>query len=170
MRIVTYHRRDNIIHFGRASLFSALTKRPATFGGPLGPVLAEPDTNAGVDGHSPKRWHAIELRTANDEWLPHDMPLFLDSDWNEILYLIWRALGMTSDMERETSFKTPHAADLAGAPSTQLTLADRARALFSARSASGAAPSSKADPAYHFPHSADKAEVGAGTGAYARML
>lgn len=90
-RIVTFHRQDNIIHFGRASLVQRLEQLRRA--GRLAPP---------VDAHAPPselaradacRWHALELTTANDEWLPHDMPLFLDREWPTVLALVRGALA-----------------------------------------------------------------------------
>jgi hypothetical protein len=78
--------RDNIIEYSRASLYSALMRLRArgALGAPAGPASRAPDAPA-----LPRaRWHAVQMRTAHAECLPHDMPLYLDDEWPEVLRLL----------------------------------------------------------------------------------
>jgi len=160
-RIVTFHRADNIIHFNKASLYMALLQR---FG-------FETQGAGGPYGREPVRWHAVELRSNLDDWLPHDMPLYLDAAWPEIKDLEWRALGLvtpsgTSPMREDAPPVREDAASGANAHAAaheatspgrggEPSVTDRAKALFtgSNRGAAGAS------------HPADVAN-----GAYTRML
>jgi len=86
MRIVTFHRRDNIIHYACASLHHALLRAKDLPGDPQNPA-----------------WHAVELRTLDRRWLPHDMPLYLDGDWPSIQRLIWEAIGAVDELRRDSA-------------------------------------------------------------------
>mmetsp|Transcript_15559 Transcript_15559/g.41761 ORF Transcript_15559/g.41761 Transcript_15559/m.41761 type:complete len:458 (-) Transcript_15559:375-1748(-) len=97
-RIVTYHRKDNIIHIDKASLYQALVntyKEPPS--GPAQAGLARQWTMSNMQATAAVRWYAVELATNQEEWLPHDMPLYLDSSYAQITELVRRALGMGDD-------------------------------------------------------------------------
>lgn len=100
-RIVTFHQRDNIIHFKRASLYQHLYKRHraprrAAEAATAAPAAARPRVSAIPARGDPNHpWYAIELRGIHPEWLPHDMPLYLDRSWDEAMPLIASVLGLS---------------------------------------------------------------------------
>jgi hypothetical protein len=126
---------------------------------------------------SPTRWHAVELRTPNGEWQPHDMPLFLDHEWAHLLRLVDGAFATaaahpppvpvarsgaqpsTSDPPAVADPKGPAAAEGGG----YLTRMERARGL----SALFGRGSSRVEVGAGGADVEGKAE---GSGTYARML
>jgi len=105
---VTFSQHDNIIVWPRAALYSALKREAAR-----GKCAAADDLASKAAG----RWQVLELRTANRDWLPHDMPLFLDDQWSTVLTLIAHALG-------------DGVIGVGGDDEKQPSLAGRARAIF----------------------------------------
>lgn len=174
-RIVTFHRNDNIIHFMRASLFQMLHRDQLA--GRLPPPV-DSAASPSVLARSPAvRWHVLELATPNDEWAPHDMPLFLDGEWFNALGLITGALrGEDEVAAAAAAAKSAGQKDGADGAQRHALAGERLRALSSlfggkapTRSSGASTHQASASPQLP-PQRAAAAESDPGAGAYTRML